>query len=307
MGKIDLHVHTRASVDGELSGEELIRLALKENVSTLAVTDHDTLEEVKETMEWGKRLGVEVIPGTEVFCQHKSKLVHILAYFIDLDDSPVSGIIKKVNDDRDRWVDAEIALLKKNGLYMKKEDVYDFSKETTPAPSALSYAVFEDRRNDKHPIIVEYKKKYPNPVLEFALNYLVFGKAFFAPNYIPETKEFIAAVHQSGGVAILAHPGYTQMKVDFINTEFVDELVKQGLSGVEAFYTTHSEEETKRYLNYCQKKQLIVTSGSDFHGKFKPTIQLGQLGTTDYRIIEELVKERDRIQRNRSTVLAKIS
>jgi predicted metal-dependent phosphoesterase TrpH len=299
MGKIDLHVHTRASVDGELSGEALIRLALKENVTTLAVTDHDTLEEVKETMNWGERLGVEVIPGTEVFCQNRGKLVHILAYFIDLDDSPVSEIIEKVNQDRDRWVEAEKVLLEKNGLYLRKEFVYEFSKDTTPAPSALSYAVFKDQRNEKHPLVLEYRKKYTNPVLEFALNYLVFGKPFFSPNYIPETEEFIQAVHQSGGVAVLAHPGYTQMKVDFIDTEFVDELVKQGLSGVEAFYTTHSEEETKRYLNYCKKKQLIVTSGSDFHGEFKPTIRLGQLGTTDYQIIEELEKERERIRGKR--------
>ncbi|WP_303868899.1 PHP domain-containing protein [Acetobacterium wieringae] len=297
MGKIDLHVHTRASVDGELSGEELIRLAIKENVSTLAITDHDSIEEVDNAMAWGEKLGVEVIPGTEVFCQNRSQLVHLLAYYIDLDESPVSQIIETVNADRKRWLQAQIKLLKENGLYLDEANVYEFSKDTSPAPSSLSYGVFKDERNTNHPLIIEYNKKYSNPVLEFALQFLVFGKPFYAPNYIPETKVFIEAVHRSGGVAVLAHPGYTQMKVDFIDTTFVDELLEQGLSGVEAYYTTHSEEETQRYLAYCKKHQLLFTSGSDFHGKFKPTITLGQLGTTDYSIIERLNQEKNRIRK----------
>lgn len=295
MGKIDLHVHTKASVDGELSGEELIRLAIRENVTTLAVTDHDTIDEVKNTMVWGERLGVEVIPGTEVFCRNRSQLYHMLAYYIDVDDSPVCQIIERVNADRKRWLQAQIKLLEENGLYLEEKNVYEFS-ENTPAPSSLAYAVFKDERNKKHPLIVDYNKTQSNPVMVFALQFLVFGKPFYSPNYIPQTKDFIEAVHQSGGVAVLAHPGYTQMKVDFIDTQFVDELVEQGMSGVEAYYTTHSEAETKRYLAYCQEKNLIYTSGSDFHGKFKPTIALGQLDTRDYRIVENLKKERDKIR-----------
>jgi len=199
MGKLDLFVHSRASGDGELPGEEIIRLAVKKNVTTLAITDHDSIGEVKKAMFWGERLSVEVIPGSEVFCRNKDKPVHMLAYYIELDNS------------------------------------------------AVSYAIFKDERNSKNPLVIEYREKCKNPVLEFVTQLLVCGKPFFSPNYIPETKEFIDAVHQSGGVAILVHSGYKQMEVDFNNTEFVDDLVDQRISGVEAYYTTHTEEETQKY------------------------------------------------------------
>ncbi|WP_373482652.1 PHP domain-containing protein [Acetobacterium sp.] len=300
MSKIDLHVHTRASGDGELTGEEIIRLAVKENVATLAITDHDSIAEVKNAMSWGAQLGVEVIPGTEVFCRNKDKLVHMLAYYIELDDSAVSKIIDKVHRDRKRWVKAQIELLREHGIYATEENVYEFCQETPPLPAAIAYAVFKDERNSENPLVVEYKIGYKNPVIEFVNRFLFLGKPFFSPNYIPETNEFIEAVRLSGGVPILAHPGYSQMEVDFDNTEFIDDLVQQGISGVEAYYTTHTAEETQKYLEYCEKHHLIVTSGSDFHGKFKPSIALGQLGTTDYKIIERLKRERDKIRKELS-------
>lgn len=296
MGKLDLHVHTRASGDGELSGEEIVRLAVRENVTTLAITDHDSIEEVKNAMSWGEQLGVEVIPGTEVFCKNRDKLVHMLAFYIELDDSQVSEIINKVHKDRLRWVKTQIERLEENGFYVDEQNVYEFCKDTSPLPAAVAYAVFKDERNSKNPLIIEYKEKYDNPINEFSIRLLFFGKPLASPNYIPETKELIEAIHKSGGVAILAHPGYSQMEVDFVHTEFIDELVEQGISGVEAYYTSHTEEETRTYLEYCEKHNLIVTAGSDFHGKFKPSISLGQLGMTDYKIIEHLKRERDKIR-----------
>jgi len=296
MGRIDLHVHTCASGDGELSGEEIIRLAVRENVTTLAITDHDSIEEVKNAMSWGKRFDVEVIPGSEVFCRNRDQLVHMLAYYFELDNSPVSKIIEKIHKDRKRWVKTQIDLLEENGFYADEKNVYEFCKDNPPLPAAVAYAVFKDERNSGNPLILEFKEKFDNPVPEFVVRFLFYGKPFFSPNYIPETKEFIEAVHESGGVAILAHPGYSQMEVDFVNTEFIDELVDQGISGVEAYYTTHTAEETTQYLTYCEDHHLIVTSGSDFHGKFKPSIALGQLDMSDYTIIEKLKQERDRIR-----------
>lgn len=296
MGKIDLHVHSCASGDGELSGEEIVRLAVANGVTTLAITDHDSIEEVKNAMFWGDRLGVEVIPGSEVFCKNRDKLIHMLVYYIDLDDSPATKIIRDVYSDRKRWLKTQIELLEANGFYVSQQKVYEFCKANPPLPAAVAYAIFNDERNDKNPLIIEYKEKYDNPIPEFSAGVLFYGKIFFSPNYIPETGDLIEAVHQSGGVAILAHPGYNKMEVDFVNTEFIDELVKQGISGVEAYYTTHTDEETRTYLAYCEKNGLIVTSGSDFHGKFKPAISLGQLNMTDSAIIVNLKRERDKIR-----------
>ncbi|MFZ7134620.1 MAG: PHP domain-containing protein [Eubacteriales bacterium] len=296
MGRIDLHVHTIASSDGELSGEEIVRLALKQDVTTLAITDHDSMDEVENTVYWGNKLGVEVIPGTEVFCRQGNQFVHMLGYYVEIKDSPIIDMVTKINTDRLKWVKEQINLLRNNGIFATEERVYEFCRNTPPLYSAIAYSVFTDPRNQHHPLVKEYKEKYSNPLHEMSIRLLSYGKPFFSPHYIPEVIEFIKIANESGGVAVLAHPGYSQLEVDFKNTEFIDFLVKNGLSGVEVFYTTHTYEETKRYKAYCDDHGLITTCGSDFHGKYKRHISLGQLKITDYTLIDQLKSERDRIR-----------
>jgi len=295
MRKIDFHVHTKASSDGELSPAEILRLAVKEEVGVIAVTDHDSIDSVVETMEKSSSYGIEVLSGTELFCRKDEKFVHMLGYCFEPDAVEINRLINDIANDRNRWLKEQLNLFRKNGLYAEEEKAREFCRNTPPLFSSAAYAVFNDERNKNHPIIDEYKQ-YDNPLHQMSVRLLAYGKPLFTPHYIPETIEFIKAVKSSGGVPVLAHPGYDQMRVDFNKTEFMDSLVDEGLEGVEVYYITHTENEIKTYLKYCRDRKLVYTTGSDFHGKYKPDIRLGQLDVRGYDIVESLKKRRDKIR-----------
>lgn len=293
--KIDLHIHTRASSDGELYGEEILKLAVKEGVGTIAITDHDSISEVSGTMEKAFDYGVEVIPGTEIFCKEEETFIHMLGYYYELDAIPINELINRITETRGKWLKEQLKVLRAKGFYAEEEKAYEFSKDSPPLFSAAAYAVFNDIRNRDNPLIEDYRK-YKNPVHEMSVRLLAYGKPFFTPHYIPSAAEFIDAMKKSGGVPVLAHPGYDQMRIDFDHTSFIDHLVNIGLSGVEVYYTTHTEKEEKKYIEYCKSRGLIYTAGSDFHGKYKPDIRIGQNNITDYGIISNLKHRRDEIR-----------
>lgn len=295
MKKIDLHIHTRASSDGELSGEEILKIASLQGVGTIAITDHDTISEVSFAMEKSEQYGIEVIPGAEIFCKSDGKYIHMLGYYYDLNAKPIIQILDNLKNTRGEWLIDQIKLIRSKGIFIEEEKVFEFCKDAPPLLSAVAYAVLEDERNIDDPLIEKYKK-YKDPIIEMSVRLLSFEKPLYTPQYIPEASEFIDAMKKSGGVPVLAHPGYAQMKVDFDDTSFVDRLVEYGLSGIEVYYSTHTREEEEKYLAYCKSRDLIQTVGSDFHGRFKPDITIGQNNNTDYSIIEKLKARRDEIR-----------
>ncbi|SHE42870.1 PHP domain-containing protein [Alkalibacter saccharofermentans] len=298
MRKIDLHVHTKASSDGELSPDEILRLAVKEEIGVIAITDHDSINSVAETMEKSSSYGIEVLSGTELFCKKGEKFLHMLGYCFEPDAAEINRLVNDIANDRGRWLEEQINLFRKNGLYAEEAKAWEFCRDTPPLFSSAAYAVFYDERNKDHPLIDEYKK-YENPVHQMSVRLLAYGKPLYTPHYIPDTSDFIKSIKESGGVPVLAHPGYDQMRVDFNDTRFMDSLVEEGLEGVEVYYITHTEDDIKIYLKYCLERDLIYTTGSDFHGKYKPNIKIGQLGITDYEIVEDLKKRRDKIRGDR--------
>ena len=82
---IDLHIHTNAS-DGSLSPRAVVEEAARIGLKAIAVTDHDTADGLPEAIEWGKRLGMEIVPGIELSVDYKEHGVHILADFVDAEN-----------------------------------------------------------------------------------------------------------------------------------------------------------------------------------------------------------------------------
>src|SRR5205823_2064141 len=84
------------------------------------------------------------------------------------------------------------------------------------------------------------------------------------PAWVPKSKisavDAIALIHQSGGVAVMAHPGLNH------NDDLIPPLVAGGLDGLECFHTKHTPAATERYLDFAHKHGLLITGGSDCHG-----------------------------------------
>lgn len=47
------------------------------------------------------------------------------------------------------------------------------------------------------------------------------------------------------------------------------------IDGIECFYTTFTKEQSDFLQNLCKEKKLLISGGSDYHGTFKPNVDLG--------------------------------
>lgn len=77
----DPHCHTVAS-DGEVTPAQLVDAAVKANLDLIAVTDHDTMDAVKEAQKRGEAAGLTVVAGQEVTTKGPAQ-THILGWFLD--------------------------------------------------------------------------------------------------------------------------------------------------------------------------------------------------------------------------------
>ncbi|GAV21740.1 PHP domain-containing protein [Carboxydothermus pertinax] len=257
---IDLHTHTTAS-DGTYTPEELVKLAQKERIKILAITDHDSAAGVIEAVGAGEKYGVKVIAGVEISVVFEPTEMHILGYGMDIKDEKFIKTLTRLKENRER----------RNPLMIKKLNALGFD-------ITLEEVVLEaggEIVGRPHMARVLLKKGYVSSLEEAFSKYL--GKG--CPAYVPKEKltpfEAINIIKQAGGLSFLAHPVYLE-KIEVELKKLLEELVSYGLDGIEAYYTYHSEEQTKLYLKLAEEYKLLISGGSDFHGANKPEIILGR-------------------------------
>lgn len=285
---IDLHIHSCSSADGEFSAEELVRMAKKKGLEAIAIADHDTVNSVEEGLCWGKRYGVEVIPACEFSARYQGIILHILGYYLDIQNLELKEIFTRVEKDRQTVIDLQIQKLREAGFHLKKDNVMKDCNQTAPYPGTYANVIFADSRNREHPIIREYLQK-DNCVVQFTFDYLFMGKSYYIPQYYPTAEDVIQLIRKGGGVSILAHPG-SSLKDDKIVV--LDDLRDKGLAGLEIYTSHHNEDQEQYYLDYCKTRGLLYTCGSDFHGKFKPKVIMGDIRNNTYGVVEELKSKR---------------
>ncbi len=257
----DLHCHTTAS-DGSDTPAELVKLARDAGLAAIAVTDHDTLEGVKEAIAVGKELGIEVIPGVELSVQFHVGNMHMLGYLIDLDCKELQKVLARVQKAR---ADRNPVILKRlQGLGL-------------PVTMAELEAVAHGGQIGRpHIARLLTEKGYVKSVSQAFELYLKKGAPAYAPKSILTPEQAIGAIHRCGGVAVLAHPFSLGLSRPDDLDGVIADLVHKGLDGIECYYSEHSKEFTDTCLAIAKKYGLIVTGGSDYHGKAKPYIKLGR-------------------------------
>lgn len=259
----DLHIHTKLS-DGSVGIEDIIVIAQKSGIDTIAITDHDCLAGTVRGQVIGKRYGVTVIPGVEIsaFDFEAGKKVHLLSY---LADSPnrLEAICKKTSVARKRA--GQIMMLKVAGRFPITSDfiISHASGSTNLYRQHIMHALMDAGYTDKifgdlfHALFDE----------ESETNVL-------APTKYPSVQEAIDEIHGAGGIAILAHPAKLN------NIDEIDKYVELGLDGVEVWHPTADEETVAQLTAICKKKKLLLTGGSDFHGTYgEETVTLGAYST----------------------------
>ena len=265
--KADLHIHTYYS-DGTSSPEEVVEDARAAGLSCIAITDHDTLEGVKPTIEAAKSSGIEVLCGVEVSSSIHGKDVHVLGYLMDYDDEKTRQKLGVIQESRISRMKLIVEKLNQLGV---DNITYEEVKAKTQSNSI--------GRPHLAQVLVE---KGVVPDIKEAFNrYLADGAPAFVSVFKQTPYEAIKSIKECGGVAVLAHPMITNVD------ELIPSLVEAGLDGLEAYYPNNGQNVINYYLGLAKKHNLIVTGGSDAHGSAKKNTSIGRM-TVDYEIVESL-------------------
>ncbi|HEX2946035.1 MAG TPA: PHP domain-containing protein [Clostridia bacterium] len=268
---IDLHTHTTAS-DGSMTPTELVRHAFEKGLAAIAITDHDSMEGIDQALEEGKTLGIEVIAGVEISVDFDPEM-HLLGYFFNGHYDSIQKTLEELRQMREQRNPRIISKLNELGLDITMDEVNE-----------IAGVVNVGRPHIARTLMV---KGYVGSIAEAFEKYLSTGRpAYFKKDKLtPE--EGVGLIARSGGVPVLAHPIYLDMAgVDL--EQLLPRLKAAGLKGIEAIYTENTEEQTERLLKLAGKNGLAVSGGSDFHGSYKPYIEIG-VGRGPLRIPYELL------------------
>lgn len=261
----DLHCHTKLS-DGSLGIEDLITLAKKHGIEAIAITDHDCLAGTVRGKIIGDRFGVQVIPGVELSATDSKtgKKVHLLCY---LSDAP----------------DRLEGLCHRNSLARKKAAHYMMLQVAKRYPVAAELIVKCATGSTNI-----YKQHIMQALMECGFSRDIYGEMYHklfdkdspesvlvTPKY-PDIEEVLTAIHDAGGIAVLAHPYF------FDNLDSLPRLIENGLDGIEVWHPCATEEQQAELKKIATKNKLLMTGGTDFHGLYNlDPVSIGDVLTPD--------------------------
>ena len=274
---IDLHMHSTAS-DGTLSPTELVEEAKRVGLKVMALTDHDTVDGIKEAKKRANELGIEFICGIEFSTEYNGGEVHILGYFLDENHPKLLELLDKLKRERVERTKKILKKLEKYKCFLTMEDLQKEVKGDLISRSHIANAMMA--------------KGFVYSKAEAFKIYLRTGGLASEPKKELNALEAVKFIKDIGGVASLAHPKLTGLG-DGTLEKLVILLKEQGLHALEVYYPEQSEKETENYKKLCNKHGLLYTGGSDFHGMNRPDTMLGVKGISQ----EELDVLKNRILR----------
>lgn len=271
----DLHMHSRFSEDGEFTPSELISMFHHAGADTLALTDHDTVAGVPEAKAAAESCGMNFLTGIEIDCCLSGVDFHILGYGIDIKNDFFAFIESNYSRQFGDASDRMLARLGELGLFPKKPELDRITANSYWKGGyhheAFAEALLEDPDYSDNPWLKPFRKggKYEsNPLIGFYLEYFTQGAPCYITMDFPDAAEVIEGIHSAGGFAILAHPANNIRS----HHELLDRLCDLGIDGLEAFSSYHTQEQNNFYCSQAKARGLLITAGSDFHGKIKPNI-----------------------------------
>ncbi|MGN0547423.1 MAG: PHP domain-containing protein [Acutalibacteraceae bacterium] len=264
----DLHCHTKLS-DSSMGIDDLIVLAQKRGITTIAITDRDCQAGTVRGKIIGERRGITVIPGVEIsaYDAKRGRRADIICYLSDSPDR-LEGLCRR-----------NILARKKASQLMtlKIAAKYPLTPELVLKCASGSTAVFEQH--------------IMHALLECGMTDRFYGDLYYklfspdSPENVlvradyPDPAEVIDAIHEAGGIAVLARPGACD------GFELLEELIPKGLDGVEVWHPEHTEEQTKALLGIAESNGILAVGGTDFRGMYSKTpISVGECSTPDAQV-----------------------
>jgi predicted metal-dependent phosphoesterase TrpH len=246
---LDLHLHSAVS-DGRLSPGDVVRLAHRQGVRTMALTDHDNTDGLPEAEAVGAELGVRVIAGIELSTDLPGASIHILGLFVDYRDVAFQSMVAQFREARLARARLMVDALAGLGVPISLERVLQIAGEGTVGRPHVAEALLEAGHIES---------------IEQAFErFIGFGGPAYFDGFRLEPGDAIRLIHGVGGLAAWAHP----MELDGRDwSAFLPLLVEAGVDGLEAYYSKDYGPDVPRVLlEACAAHDLLPTVGSDFHG-----------------------------------------
>jgi predicted metal-dependent phosphoesterase TrpH len=262
--RFDLQSHSTHS-DGALPAAEVVQRAAAAGVELLALSDHDTISGVSEAIAEGERVGVRVVPAVEISAVDAGSSVprelHILGYCIDYTGALMTERLTAFLADREKRTLRMRDGLREVGFDLDEAEIEARIAEGKPIGRPhLAGAVLRAPANAER-----LQAEGIDDVGSLIRGYLIEGRPAFRLRETPTVAEAVEAIHDAGGVAIWAHPFWDISDPDEVLST-IDRFHALGMDGVEAFYITHTRENTELIAARCAELDLLTTGSADFHG-----------------------------------------
>lgn len=285
MSYIDLHMHSYYSDDGEFEPKQLIDLCLEKNIKYFSIADHNSVRGIKEAKEYCVGKNINIIPAIELDCTFNEINLHVLGYGIDYDKTVFYDIEDNIIKQEQFASKKRMKLVKELGIDFSDEVINSLSRNGVVNGEMIAEAAMEFDKNHENPLLMPYyenRSRSDNPYVNFYWDYCAQGKAAYAEVSFISLQEAINIIGESGGIPILAHPGNNIKE----NINLLEQIISCGIKGIEVYSSYHSREQVEFYKKFSLKHKLLLTCGSDFHGKTKPSIVIGG---TDCEGIEDKI------------------
>lgn len=278
---IDLHLHSLYSIDGEFTPAALMKQCRDAGVVLTAVADHNSVKAVPEALEEARKQNIRCIPATELDCAYKGVNLHVLGYGIDYTSADFTAI-ENDNITAEHTASRRRILLTKErlGLVASPEEL----DATVPSEKfkgfwtgeAFAEVLLANPEYKDNPLLIPYRSggnRSENPCLNFYWDFYAQGKPCYVPIAYPDFGHIVSVIRKNGGKAVLAHPANNLKN----RLELFDEMAGM-LDGVEVFSSYHTKEDARYFYDKARRYGLFVTAGSDYHGKTKPAVKMGNSG-----------------------------
>ena len=259
MKQIDLHVHSNKS-DGTYTPSELVDYALQKGLSAFALTDHDTTDGLEEAAVYAEGKPIEVIPGIEFSSENEGKDIHVVGLYINYDAPAFQARLKSFVDSR---INRNIKMCR--NLQEAGIDI-TFDKLCAANPGAVITRAHYAAYLTEHGYVTSRAEAFSK--------YVGDNCKYYVPREKITPAQAVELILQAGGVPILAHPPLYHMGNERLDA-LVGVLKQAGLMGIEAFYSSYSNQDERDMLRLAKKYDLLLSGGSDFHGDNKPGLDLG--------------------------------
>ncbi len=250
----DLHIHSTSS-DGVLSPSELAGKLNRARVKIAALTDHDSLDGIREFRE---KFTGRTVSGTELSVMAGGEDIHLLGYNFDMENPSLNQAIQTYRDARYQRIFRICEKLGELGVKLDPESLFDQGRDSSYGRPHIARKLLEAG------VVRSVQQAFDK--------YLSQNAPAYVPKHRMSLQEGVALIHQAGGIAVLAHP------MLYFKTELMDAAIDSGIDGIELYHPQQNAGQRKALLDFFGSRVRAFSGGSDFHGNWEGRDSLGLFG-----------------------------